>query len=89
MIKPIRDNIILEVVNNDEYTTDSGIIVSKDDGSKQYHGVFATVIAVGPNATGVKTGDTVIVNRYDLIPFRWNTKELQIVKSELIFAVEE
>lgn len=85
----MRNYVLVEELEDNEMQTESGIIISRDDDKRQFHGIFVKVLAVGPNAENVKVGTTVIVNRYDLLPFRHNTETLQLVKDELVFAVEE
>jgi len=82
-MEPLRKHIILKV-DDEQITTKSGIIVAQDDESKQYHGVWGTVIAVGRNAEGLKTGDRVMWNKYDSVPFRYQTTEYQCLKDELV-----
>lgn len=85
-MQALGKQVFLEV-KDEERQTDSGLFIIEQN-TKQYHGVWATVISVGPNARGVKTGDTVLVNKYDLLPFPYKGKVYQCVKDELIFGRE-
>ena len=84
---PLRKQVILKV-DTDEIKTESGLFIAQADESKQYHGVWGTVVAVGRNAEGLKTGDRVMWNKYDSVPFRWKSEEYQCLKDELVLVKE-
>lgn len=84
MIVPIRDYILLEKTDDEEIKTASGIIVAASDDKKQYHGITAEVIAVGPEVKirGIKPGARIVVNRYDVIDVRDDVKTYGLIRGE-------
>ncbi len=85
-IQPHKAYVLLRFDETEEMKTSSGLIIAVDDKKKDYHGVHATVLAVGPEVTSTKEGERVIVNKYDALPFRYETETLQMVKEELVYA---
>ena len=85
-IQPFKEYVLLERDADEEMVTSSGIILQQSDESKQYHGVYATVLEVGPDVKMVAVGDRVIVNKYDTLPIRVDLKTIELVKEELIYA---
>lgn len=58
MLKPIKNNIIVELIEK-EKVTGSGIVLSSADPSEANR---AKVISLGPNVESVKEGDFVLPN---------------------------
>jgi chaperonin GroES len=57
-IKPLNNNVIIKRIKKEEMTS-GGIVLPGGDRDEADR---AVVEAVGPDATGVKVGDTVLVN---------------------------
>jgi co-chaperonin GroES (HSP10) len=88
MLKAIGQQVILEIIE-EEIVTDSGIIITGADPTKQFHGVWADIITVGNDVKNRKPGERVMFNKYDGVPFRYKDKTYQCVKEELVFAVDK
>lgn len=93
MIKPLEDKVVLEVPQQVEKTTSSGLIIA---GSQEEKPSEAIVVAVGPGATfadGTKmtidlnVGDTVIFSKYSGTEVKYDNKDYLIVPYRDIFAV--
>jgi len=95
MLKPLNDNVVLEVVEA-EKTTASGIILTGDSAKpKHSEGV---VVAVGAGKLlkngeltplTVKEGQQVIYNSYSGTKVTYQEKELVIVSEKDILAIVE
>lgn len=92
-IKPLHDFVLFEQESGDEeITTASGIIISSSDDKKQYHGVYAHVIAIGPECKNekIQVGARIIINRYDSLDIREGSRTLGLIRGEeLVYAVCE
>ena len=93
MLKPLRDRVIIKMIENEE-TTKSGIILSS--GAKEKPQI-AEVIEVGPGGDVdgktikmiVNKGDKVIVNKYAGTEVKYNEEDYIIVKQDDILAIVE
>ena len=93
MIKPLKDRVLIKMIENEE-TTKSGIILS---GSAQEKPQIAEVIAVGPGGKidgeqiemYIKVGEKVIVNKYAGTEVKFEGEDLIIVKQSDILAIVE
>jgi len=88
ILEPQNKNILIEVHENEEYTTASGIVIEQSIKRQDYKGIYATAIAVGRAAEGVRTGDRVLVNQYDVIPFRDADRELGVIVDTAVLAID-
>jgi co-chaperonin GroES (HSP10) len=72
MIQPLGSRLLIEPVQKQEFTTDSGIII----GDVQVpQSIKATVVAVGPDADGYAEGDTVFVSQFAPTEVRATVKD--------------
>ena len=94
MIKPLHDNVILEVEEAEEVTA-SGIILTESNKEKP---TIGKVIAVGPGKTtdkglipleSVKVGDRVIFEKYGNSEVKIDDQEYLIVAEDKILGVIE
>lgn len=91
-VRPLFDFLLLVQEDDKDEVTESGIYIPSSDDKKQYHGIYARVIAKGPDGKNEKitVGSRVVVNRYDLIPIREGSRQLEILRGEeLVVAVCE
>lgn len=88
MIKPLKDNVLLKMID-EESTTQSGIIISV---AKEKSPV-AEVIAVGEGSKEekmyVKVGDKVLINKFAGTEIKFKNEEYIIIKQADILAVVE
>lgn len=95
MIKPLQDNVVLEIKENENVTA-SGLIMVEDETSKKSN--VATVVAVGPGKINpesgagskmpVVVGDVVFFSRYAGTEITVEGKEYLIVGIDDILAVQ-
>ncbi|MBQ6991949.1 MAG: co-chaperone GroES [Clostridia bacterium] len=93
MIKPLKDRVLIKMVENEE-TTKSGIILSS--GAKEKPQV-AEVIEVGPGGEKegkeikmyIKKGDKVIINKYSGTEIKYENEDYIIVSEDDILAIIE
>ena len=64
-MKPTGKNLLIQTIEVNQ-TTSSGIIVSPMSAPKGMLEEFATVLAVGPEVTLAKVGDTVYFKEYNV-----------------------
>jgi len=81
-IKPLADRVAMvrEIAANQ---TTSGIYLPDNAKEKP---VMASVVAVGPDVKGVKTGDKVVYKEYSTTELKVDGKEYLLVKEEDILA---
>lgn len=80
-IKPLNDNILIEIEREPE-TTKSGIIIATDKNVITEKG---TVIA--SNSENIKKGDIIYFKGYSLSPIEVDGKTLHFIKEEDILAL--
>lgn len=93
MIKPLKDKILIKMVQNEE-TTKSPIILPSNSKEKSQ---IATVIECGPGGdiNGhyvemiVNKGDKVIVNKYAGTEIKYQGEDFIIVSQEDVLAIVE
>ena len=81
-IKPLADRVVA-VREKAQEKTASGLFLP--DSSKEKP-VVAEVVAVGPDAKAVKTGDKIVYKEYSTTELKINDVEYLIVKEEDILA---
>ncbi|MEG1510253.1 MAG: co-chaperone GroES [Clostridia bacterium] len=92
-VKPLFDRIVIEAIESAEKTA-SGIVLP---GSAQEKPQLAKVIAVGDGTTfdgekvamQVKVGDTIVYSKYAGSEFKFNNKEITILKQTDVLAIIE
>jgi len=96
MIKPLSDNLLVKMVDNDpkENTTQSGIILGNTSKSKTQIGeVIAT--GKGRNIDGkiipmeIKKGDKIILPEYGKTEFKYDDEDYVIVSENSVLAIIE
>jgi len=85
MITPLKDRVIIELIEK-ETTTASGIVLSSADPSEANRG---KVIAVGQEVLDVKEGDIILANWNKATKSKVDQDEFYIIKEEDIIAVFE
>jgi len=93
MIRPLKDKILIKMVQNEE-TTKSSIILPSNSKEKSQ---IATVIECGPGGEVnghnvemiVKKGDKVIVSKYAGTEIKYEGEDLIIVSQEDVLAIIE
>lgn len=77
MLKPIKNNIIVELVEKEKVTS-SGIILSSADPTEANKG---KVLKIGPNVLDIKEGDMILPN--------WNKARLAKFMNNDFYIVSE
>lgn len=77
MLKPIKNNIIVELVEKEKVTS-SGIILSSADPTEANKG---KVLKIGPNVLDIKEGDMILPN--------WNKARLTKFMNNDFYIVSE
>lgn len=77
MLKPIRNNVIVELIEK-KLETDSGIILKSTDPAEVNR---ALVLSAGPDVEDIKVGDTILPN--------WNKARKTIYEREDYYVVCE
>ena len=85
-IKPLRDQVVLETVAQEERTASGIYLPDTADKPRPEQGI---VIAVGPDAKGIKKGDTVLFAKYSPTELTLDGKEYLVAKAEDILAILE
>lgn len=79
------DNIIVEPLSS-EYETGEGLVRPEQYEDKAFKG---TVIAVGEDVIGVKSGMTVYFNRYSTVEIQFDEVKLLALKYEDVLAYQK
>jgi co-chaperonin GroES (HSP10) len=77
LLKPIKSNVIVELIEKEKVTS-SGIVLSSADPAEANRG---KVLSVGPNVDFVKEGDIVLPN--------WNAARKTKYENTDLFIVDE
>lgn len=79
MLKPIKNNVIVELIDSKVETLTVGgiLLVSSDKDQAQ----FARVVAVGPDVEFIKLGDAILPD--------WNEVREAVYEKEKVFVVNE
>jgi len=85
MITPLKDRVIIELVQK-ETVTSSGIVLSSADPQEANRGI---VLAVGAEVLDVKVGDVILANWNKATKSKVDQDEFYIIKEEDIIAVFE
>ena len=93
MIKPLKDRVLIKMVESEE-TTKSGIILTANSKEKPQ---IAEVLEVGPGGQidgnevkmYIKKGDKVVLSKYAGTEIKYEGEELIIVKQNDILAIVE
>lgn len=84
-IVAVREAIIFKVKNFEDTTTTSGIILTSESINKNdHHGVFGEVLAIGPGVKTCAVGDTILVNKFDAVPFPHRAEVLHFTTSDFV-----
>ncbi|NMA04787.1 MAG: co-chaperone GroES [Acholeplasmataceae bacterium] len=83
MIKPLKNNVILEI-KKEETKTESGIILTTESKTKSQ---FGCVLEVGPEVTSLSKGDEVVYKNYSGTTVEIKGVEYMIIKEEDILAI--
>lgn len=84
MIKPLDDRVLIEPISQEQKSKAGIVLPDTADKEKPEQG---KVVAVGPNAKGVKKGDVVLFTKYGPSEIKINNKEYLIAKEEDILAI--
>lgn len=82
--QPIKDRIIVKPITQSTKTA-GGIMLPESALERPFSG---TVLAAGPEAKQVQTGDTVIYNRYSGAQFNLDGEDVFIMKEDEALAVK-
>jgi len=85
MITPLKDRVIIELVQK-ETTTASGIVLSSADPAEANRGI---VLSIGQEVLDVKVGDVILANWNKATKSKVDQDEFYIIKEEDIIAVFE
>jgi co-chaperonin GroES (HSP10) len=85
MIKPIKDRVLVQLIEKKK-VTDSGIILTSADPMEANH---ARVVAVGDEVTDVVAGDDVLIDWNKAIKTRVDLDDYYITLQENIILVFE
>lgn len=83
MLKPIKDNVIVELIEK-ELETASGIILKRADPTEVNK---ASVLAIGPDVTDVQVGDTILPNWNKAAKTVFEGQDFYVIKQEEIVGV--
>ena len=83
MLKPIKNNVIVELIEKEKVTS-SGIVLSSADPVEANKG---KVISVGPNVDLVKEGDMVLPNWNAAHKAKYNGTDYYIVSEDDIVLI--
>ena len=85
MITPLKDRVIIELIQK-ETVTASGIVLSSADPTEANRGI---VLAVGAEVLDLKVGDVILANWNKATKSKVDQDEFYIIKEEDIIAVFE
>jgi len=83
MLKPIKSNVIIELIEKEKVTA-SGIILKSADPSEANR---ATVLAVGPDVTDIEVGQEVLPNWNAAKKSKYEDQEFYVIEQEEIVGV--
>lgn len=87
MIKPLSDNVIVKIKENEE-TTKNGIILSSANKEKtQYAKIIEVGLKTKENEIEIRKGDIVIIDKYSGKEIKYNGEELLIINQKDILAI--
>ena len=85
MLKPIRKNIVVELLEK-EKVTEAGIILTSADPAEVSKGV---VLAIGDECEEIKVGDTILPNWQKARPTKFEGTDFYIVNEDDVVLVFE
>jgi chaperonin GroES len=85
MLKPIRNNLLVELIQKEKITK-SGIVLSVADRDEVNRGV---VLAVGPEVLDLKVGDNILPNWNAGRQTKYENQDLWIVNEDDVVLVFE
>ena len=85
MLKPIRKNIVVELIEK-EKVTEAGIILTSADSSEVSRGL---VLAMGDECGDIKVGDTILPNWQKARPTKFEGADFYIVNEDDVVLVFE
>jgi chaperonin GroES len=85
MLKPIRKNIVVELLEK-EKVTETGIILTSADSAEVSKGV---VLAIGDECEDIKVGDTILPNWQKARPTKFEGTDFYIVNEDDVVLVFE
>jgi len=85
MLKPIRKNIVVELLEK-EKVTETGIILTSADSAEVSKGV---VLAIGDDCEDIKVGDTILPNWQKARPTKFEGTDFYIVNEDDVVLVFE
>jgi co-chaperonin GroES (HSP10) len=85
ILKPIKSNVILELIEK-EKVTEGGIILQKADPTEANRGL---VVVVGPDVTLVEEGQEVLPNWNAAKKMKFDDRNLYVVDEEEIVLIFE
>ena len=85
MLKPIRKNIVVELLEK-EKVTEAGIILTSADPAEVSKGV---VLAIGDECLDIKVGDTILPNWQKARPTKFEGTDFYIVNEDDVVLVFE
>ena len=85
MLKPIRKNIVVELLEK-EKVTEAGIILTSADPAEVSKGV---VLAIGDECEEIKVGDTILPNWQKARPTKFEGADFYIVNEDDVVLVFE
>lgn len=86
MLKPIRKNIVVELLEK-EKVTEAGIILTSADSAEVSKGV---VLAIGDECEDIKVGDTILPNWQKARPTKFEGTDFYIVnENDVVLVFEE
>lgn len=83
MLKPIKNNVIVELIEKEKVTS-SGIVLSSADSDEASRG---KVISLGPDVTEIKEGDIVLPNWNAARKTKYENTEYYIVSEKEIVLI--
>lgn len=83
MLKPIKNNLIVELVEK-ENTTKSGIILTSSNSEEASRG---KVLSIGPDVLDIKEGDVVLPDWNKARKAKHDNKEIYIVSEKEIVLI--
>lgn len=85
MLAPIKNNVILELIEKEKVTS-SGIVLTKADPNEANRG---KVIAIGPLVEDIKVGEEVLPNWNKGRKVKYDNKDIWVISEEDIVLIFE
>ena len=85
MLKPIRKNIVVELIEK-EKVTEAGIILTSADSAEVSRGL---VLAIGAECEDIKVGDTILPNWQKARPTKFEGADFYIANEDDVVLVFE